>query len=84
MRTERVVGFEDLEIQLRVTNKLLVLLLQQTHGITQSELIAEMASAGTPASEIAAILGTTVNTVQVTLSRGRRHQRRRAEGRTDE
>lgn len=84
MRGERVVGFEDLENQLRVTNRLLVLLLQQAHGITQAQLVTEMGSTGAPPSEIAAILGTTVNTVQVTLSRGRRSQRRRAEGQTDE
>jgi len=81
MASERVVGFEDLRDQLRITNKLLVLLLQKTHELaksqmTQSQLIVEIAAAGAPPSEIAMILDTTINTVQVTLSRDRHRKRR--------
>ncbi len=70
-------GFDELLVQMRITNALIATQLQKTHGLTQAQLTVLLSSAGTPSSEIAAVLGTTVNTVQVTLSRIRKQPRRR-------
>ena len=75
MPEPRRAGFDDLLVQLRIANAMLATQLQKTHEMTQSQLAGLMVSAGAPAPEIAAILGTTVNTVQVTLSRIRKQRR---------
>lgn len=80
MAPGRAVGFEDLVVQTRMTNALLAVLLQKSEEMTQSELIVTLSSTGAPPSEIAAVLGTTVNTVNVALSRSRKRQRERAKG----
>jgi DNA-binding CsgD family transcriptional regulator len=69
------VGFEELLVQQRITNLLLAQQLQRTHDLTQAELAVLMGDAGASSVEIALILGTTQNTVQVTLSRARKQKR---------
>ena len=79
MAHERAMGFEDLVVQMRITNALLVRLLEKDHEVTQSQIAVEMSATGASAQEIARILGTTANTIQVALSRGRRRRRDRAD-----
>lgn len=62
-------GFDELLVQLRAGNSLLAALLQKQHDLNQGELIGILAQSNMPATEIAQIVGTTQNTVQVTLSR---------------
>jgi hypothetical protein len=71
MANERKAGFDELVVQLRLTNALLAAMLQRQHDLSQGELIALLGDAGTPPIEIAAAVGTTVNTVRVTLSKQR-------------
>ena len=68
MASERTAGFEELLVQLRMANALLAMTLQRQHELTQREIIGVLAGTNAPAAEIAAVLGTTVNTVRVTLS----------------
>lgn len=65
-------GLDDLVVQLRAGNALLARLVSIQGEVKQGELILVLARAGVPAVEIAAILGTTSNTVQVALSRNRK------------
>ena len=69
---ERRAGFDELLVQLRGANALLARLLSVRAEMKQGDLIAILARAGVPAAEIANIVGTTLNTVQVTLSRNRK------------
>ena len=67
--TEKRAGFDELLVQLRAASALLARLLSVQAELKQGDLILVLSRAGVPASEIASILGTTQNTVQVTLSR---------------
>ena len=65
-------GFDELVSQQRATNVLLAALLARGGEFKQQDIVALLARARLSAAEIAAITGTTVNTVQVTLSRQRK------------
>ena len=69
---EKRAGFDELLVQLRAANAMLARLLSVEAEMKQGDLVLMLARAGAPAAEIAAILGTTLNTVQVTLSRNRK------------
>lgn len=69
---EKRAGFDELLVQLRATNALLAKLLTVQADLTQGDLIQVLARAGITPSEIADILGTTSNTVNVALSRSRK------------
>lgn len=75
MPEETTVGFEDLLVQLRLGNVLLIELLAHQADRKQADLITLMGRTGAPPAEIARLLGTTRNTVQVGLSRYRKKQR---------
>jgi len=62
-------GFDEILLQLRATNALLAIALERQYALKQGELIAILRGAGISTGDIAQILGTTANTVQVTLSR---------------
>lgn len=68
-------GFDELLVQLRMTNSLLVMNLQQDGGFTQKDLILMLARTDAPSGEIAKILGTTPNTVQVAISKDKASRR---------
>jgi DNA-directed RNA polymerase specialized sigma24 family protein len=70
--TEKRAGFEELIVQLRAANVLLARLVSVKTESRQGDLVLALARAGVPSAEIASILGTTANTVQVTLSRNRK------------
>jgi DNA-directed RNA polymerase specialized sigma24 family protein len=70
--TEKRAGFDELLVQLRATNALLARFLSFQAELKQGDVVLLLARAGVPSVEIAKILGTTPNTVQVTLSRSRR------------
>lgn len=69
---ERRAGFDELLVQLRAGNALLARLVSVQAELKQGDLIVLLSRAGVPSAEIASILGTTSNTVQVTLSRNRK------------
>jgi DNA-directed RNA polymerase specialized sigma24 family protein len=69
---DKRVGFEELLVQLRASNALLAKLLSVQAELTQGDLILVLDRAGVPPAEIADILGTTSNTVNVSLSRSRK------------
>ena len=69
---EKRAGFDELLVQLRATNSLLAKLLSVQAELTQGDLILVLAGAGMPPAEIAGVLGTTSNTVNVSLSRSRK------------
>ena len=75
MPEETAIGFQDLLVQLRIGNVLLTELLADQADRKQADLIVLMGRTGAPPAEIARLLGTTRNTVQVTLSRHRKKQR---------
>lgn len=75
-RDERRAGFDELLVQMRITNAILAAMLQREHDLTQKEVITLLADAGTPPAEIAAALGTSVNTVRVSLSKNRKHTKK--------
>jgi len=70
--TGKSAGFDELLVQLRGMNALLARLVSVQGEMKQGELVLMLGRAGVPALEIANILGTTLNTVQVTLSRSRK------------
>ena len=71
MAAERPAGFEELLVQLRMANAMLAASLLRQQDCTQRDIISLLATTGARSAEIAAVVGTTVNTVRVTLSRGR-------------
>lgn len=64
-------GFDEVVSQLRAANVLLTALLVQGGEFKQHDIVVLLSRARLSSAEIAAITGTTVNTVQVTLSRHR-------------
>jgi DNA-directed RNA polymerase specialized sigma24 family protein len=70
--SEKSAGFDELLVQLRAANALLARLLTTQLKLKQADLVLLLARAGVPSAEIARFLGTTTNTVQVTLSRNRK------------
>ena len=70
--SEKRAGFDELEVQLRAANAMLARLLSLHTELNQGDLVSLLDRAGVPAGEIAKVLGTTTNTVQVTLSRSRK------------
>jgi DNA-binding MarR family transcriptional regulator len=74
------VSLEDLQTQLRMTNRLLLAILAQRTGRKkQQEWVELLASVGAGAAEIADVLDTTPATVTVTLSRIRKKRNVRRE-----
>ncbi len=69
---EKRAGFDEVVIQLRAVNAQLAKLLSSQAAMKQGDLVLLLARAGVPSPEIARMLGTTANTVQVTLSRNRK------------
>ena len=67
MPREASVGFEDLLIQMKITNRLLTA--QLKGRMKQNELIALLATTGATAKEIGEVLDTSAAVVQTTLSR---------------
>jgi DNA-binding NarL/FixJ family response regulator len=61
--------------QLRIQNRLTVVQLLRIPGLTQADIIVALASTGAPAKEIARLLGTTVGTVQVAVSRQKKRRK---------
>ena len=61
---------DDLLTQMKITNRLLAVGLKDT--MKQSEIIKALASSGASSQEIADVLDTTPNTVNVTLHRLKR------------
>jgi DNA-binding CsgD family transcriptional regulator len=74
--TERA---DDILSELRKIGRLLTLLV--TQDMSQKEKIALLSTAGFQPKEIAELLGTTPNTVSVTLAQMRRQQGTRPRGR---
>lgn len=72
MPEEEVAGFDEVLDQLRIQNRLAIMQILRTPGITQTDVIGALASTGAPAKEIARLLGTTTGTVQVAMSRHRK------------
>jgi DNA-binding CsgD family transcriptional regulator len=70
--TEKRAGFDDVVIQLRAANAMLARLITLHAELKQGDLVLLLSRAGVPSAEIARLLGTTANTVQVTLSRNRK------------
>lgn len=64
-------GFYDLVQQMRAVNTLLARLVTQKDGMKQKEVILMLKDTELPAGEIARIVGTTLNTVQVTISQAK-------------
>lgn len=75
MPKQTTVDFEDLLVQLRIGNVLLTELLAHHADRNQADFIVLMGRTGAPPAEIARLLGTTRNTVQVALSRHKKRQR---------
>jgi DNA-binding CsgD family transcriptional regulator len=69
---QKQTGFDEIVMQLRGVNAMLARLLTSQAALKQGDLVLMLAKAGLPPAEIAGILGTTPNTVQVTLSRNRK------------
>lgn len=60
---------EEILDQLKIQNRLTVVQLLRTPGLTQADVIGALASVGVSARVVAELLGTTPGTVQVALSR---------------
>ena len=67
---EPSVGFADLLIQMKITNRLLAAQLRS--HMKQNELVALLATTGATIKEISEVLDTTPATVQTTLARMKR------------
>lgn len=63
------VGFDELWVQLKMVNRLLVAQLQPGQKRSQADVVMMLAQTGATARDIADVVGTTVGTVGVTLSR---------------
>jgi DNA-binding CsgD family transcriptional regulator len=74
MPREASVGFEDLLVQLKISNRLLAA--QLKGRMKQNELIALLATTGATAKEIGEVFDTTAATVQTTLTRMRKKSSR--------
>jgi len=66
--SEKTYGFEDLALQLRATNSMLAALMTRDSDVKQRDVVLMLKDTGLPAAEIAKIVGTSTNTVQVTIS----------------
>jgi DNA-directed RNA polymerase specialized sigma24 family protein len=64
--------YTELLGQMRATNAMLFDLMQKQFDVKQADAITRLAKAGVPNAEIALIVGTSLNTVQVTVSRGKK------------
>lgn len=67
MAREPSVGFADLLVQMKITNRLLAAQLRS--HMKQNELVALLATTGATIREISEVLDTTPATVQTTLAR---------------
>jgi len=67
MKREDAVGFAELHVQQRITNRLLAAQLRNT--MKQVDLIKLLASTGATNAEVADVVGTTPGTVKTTLQR---------------
>lgn len=70
--SDAIDGFEAIVRQLRAANSMLAALMMSEGQKKQKEMIVLLKDSDLPAAEIARILGTTTNTVQVTISQSRR------------
>ena len=73
MTRDDTIGFAELHVQQRITNRLLAAQLRNT--MKQVDLIKLLASTGGTNSEIADVVGTTPGTVKTTLQRLRKSDR---------
>lgn len=76
LESEKRAGFDEVVSQVRATNVLLTALLLRGGEFKQQDVVALLSRARLSNAEIAAITGTTLNTVQVTLSRHRKMTKR--------
>ncbi len=67
MKRDDAVGFAELHVQQRITNRLLAAQLRGT--MKQVDLIKLLASTGASNAEVADVVGTTPGTVKTTLQR---------------
>jgi DNA-binding MarR family transcriptional regulator len=67
MKRDEGVGFAELHVQQRITNRLLAAQLRNT--MKQVDLIKLLASTGATNTEVADVVGTTPGTVKTTLQR---------------
>jgi DNA-directed RNA polymerase specialized sigma24 family protein len=70
MRRNDAIGFAELHVQQRITNRLLAAQLRTT--MKQVELVKLLASTGATTAEIADVVGTTAGTVKTALQRFRK------------
>jgi DNA-binding CsgD family transcriptional regulator len=73
MKRDDTIGFAELHVQQRITNRLLAAQLRTT--MKQVELIKLLASTGASNVEIADVVGTTAGTVKTTLQRLKKSDR---------
>jgi DNA-binding CsgD family transcriptional regulator len=70
MKRDEGIGFPELHVQLRITNRLLAAQLRSS--LKQIDVIKLLASTGASNAEIADVMGTTPGTVKTTLQRLRK------------
>lgn len=70
MKRDDAIGFAELHVQLRITNRLIAAQLRSS--MKQVELIKLLSSTGATNAEISDVLGTTPATVKTTLQRLRK------------
>lgn len=68
------VGFADLHVQMKITNRLLAVALKER--MKQHELVRLLAGTGASQQDIADVLDTTAATVAVTLARLRKKDKK--------
>lgn len=77
MNRDRSIGFADIYLQIKITNKLIARQLKER--LQQHELVALLMTTGASDQEIADILGTTAATVAATKVRLRKKANRATE-----
>lgn len=76
MAKDRSIGFADLHMQAKITNKLLAAQLKER--MQQKDLILLLMTTGASDQEIADVLGTTAATVSVTKGRIKKQSKQQA------
>lgn len=70
-------GFGDIVCQMRAANSMLAKLIMANGAVKQRDMILALKATELPAAEIAMIVGTTTNTVQVTISQAKRSPKKK-------
>lgn len=78
MNRDRSIGFADIYLQIKITNKLIARQLKER--LQQHELVGLLMSTGASDQDIADILGTTAATVTATKVRLRKKAKRATDG----